>query len=122
MLQARGAVRLKRNIVYGLLSLLLVLSQQMGITHALSHLSDIRNGGGQQQLRERDPSVSRALALDQSCEQCLAFAQIAAAFDTPSYTFPVAGHAAPVSLIADTALACQRTVCVFQSRAPPRFA
>ncbi|WP_229489540.1 hypothetical protein [Pseudoduganella namucuonensis] len=108
-----------------MLSLLLVLSQQMGITHAVSHLSDIRNGGGQQQrqqLQDRDTSASRTLALDQNCEQCLAFAQIAAALDTPSYTFPVASHAAPVSVVTDTPLACQRTVCVFQSRAPPQFA
>ncbi len=115
---------LKRNIVYALLSLLLVLSQQLGIVHAVSHLSDGRHAGAQvQQLQERgDSSVSKNLALDQSCEQCLAFAQIASAVSTPFYSFPAASHAAPVATLAVTPLACQRTVCVFQSRAPPQHA
>jgi hypothetical protein len=120
------AVILKRNIVYALLSLLLVLSQQLGIVHAVSHLSDGRHASQQvQQLQQQeraDSSVSKNLALDQSCEQCLAFAQIASAVGTPFYSFPAASHAAPVASLADTPLACQRTVCVFQSRAPPQHA
>lgn len=111
---------LKRNIVHALLSLLLVLSQQMGIVHAVSHLSDVRHGT--RQLQESERSVSKNLALDQSCEQCLAFAQIASALDTPFYTFPAASHSAPVAAVAGTPVACQRTVCVFQSRAPPQHA
>lgn len=91
----------------------------MGITHAVSHVSDSRHAP---QLVEQDTSVSKTLALDQSCEQCLAFAQIASALDTPYHSFPAASHAAPVSVIAGTPAACQRTVCVFQSRAPPRHA
>jgi hypothetical protein len=116
-------VILKRNIVYALLSLLLVLSQQLGIVHAVSHLSDGRHGTQLQQSQERaDSSVSKNLALDQSCDQCLAFAQIASAVGTPFYSFPAASHAAPVASLAETPLACQRTVCVFQSRAPPQHA
>ncbi|MES2261652.1 MAG: hypothetical protein V4724_24310 [Pseudomonadota bacterium] len=111
---------LRRNIVYAVLSLLLVLSQQMGITHAVSHLSDIRSSAGQQ-LEQRETSLSKTLALDQSCEQCLAFAQIASALDTPFHSFPAAPHVAPVSIVVATPLACQRTVCVFQSRAPPKL-
>jgi hypothetical protein len=116
-------VIIKRNIVYALLSLLLVFAQQMGITHAVSHLSDGRESVLQQAqgAGERDTSVSRNLALDQSCKQCLAFAQIASAIDTPFYAFPAASHAAPVSLVRATPLACQRTVCAFQSRAPPQY-
>lgn len=117
---------LKRNIVYALLSLLLVLSQQLGIVHAVSHLSDGRHavqGQQIQQIQERgDSAVSKILALDQSCEQCLAFAQVASAVGTPFYSFPAGSHAAPVATLADTPLACQRTVCVFQSRAPPQHA
>ncbi|MRV76167.1 hypothetical protein GJ700_31110 [Duganella sp. FT92W] len=116
---------LKRHIAYALLSLLLVLSQQLGITHAISHLSDVSQS--RQQVVERDAAgqnfgASKNLALDQNCDQCLAFAQIAHALDTPSYTFPVVEHAAPLVLVTDTPVACQRTVCVFQSRAPPSIA
>ena len=115
---------LKRHIAYALLSLLLVLSQQLGLTHAISHLSDLSQKRPQsvEQLAAQDVSASKNLALDQNCDQCLAFAQIANALDTPSYTFPVVEHAAPVVVIAGTPIACQRTVCVFQSRAPPSFA
>ncbi|GAB2841875.1 hypothetical protein GCM10027277_06110 [Pseudoduganella ginsengisoli] len=114
----------KRHIAYALLSLLLVLSQQLGITHAISHLSDLSQ---RPQVAERDAveqnfSASKNLALDQNCDQCLAFAHIANALDTPSYTFPVVEHSAPFVLVADTPLACKRTVCVFHSRAPPFFA
>lgn len=110
---------LKRHIAYALLSLLLVLSQQLGITHAISHLSDIGQRSTGQRLERSGNSASKNLALDQQCDQCLAFAQIANALDTPSYTFPVVEHAAPPATVAITPSACQRTVCVFQSRAPP---
>lgn len=122
-------MKLKRSFVYALLSLLLVLSQQMGITHAVSHLADATNSKQTaqqttQQISAQDleASPSKKLALDQSCDQCLAFAQIAHALDSPSHTFPVASHMAPVSIVVDAPLACQRTVCVFQSRAPPSYA
>jgi hypothetical protein len=109
----------RRNIVYAFLSLLLVLSQQMGITHAVSHVSEQRHAT--QQIDERDDaSTSRGKALDQNCSHCLAFAQMASALDTPSFTFPATGHKAPQVAIADVPQACQRTVCVFQSRAPPQ--
>ena len=108
----------RRNIVYALLSLLLVLSQQMGIVHAVSHISGYRHGSEQLQDRD-DASTNRGAALDHNCSQCLAFAQLANALDTPSFTFPTMEHKAPLVAIAEVPQACQRTVCVFQSRAPP---
>jgi len=109
----------RRNIVYALLSLLLVLSQQMGLTHAVSHVSGQRHGTEQVEERD-DASTSRGKALDQNCSQCLAFAQMASVLATPSSTFPAMEHKAPQVAIADVPQACQRTVCVFQSRAPPQ--
>jgi hypothetical protein len=109
----------RRNIVYALLSLLLVLSQQLGIMHAVSHISAYREGTEQLQDRD-DASATRGAALDHNCSQCLAFAQLANALDTPSFTFPTMEHKAPVVAIAEVPLACQRTVCVFNSRAPPQ--
>ena len=112
-------MKLRRNIVYAMLSLLLVLSQQLGMVHAVSHIADYRHGTEQVQDRD-DASTNRGAALDHNCSQCLAFAQLASAVDTPSYTFPAMEHKAPVALVADAQQACQRTVCVFQSRAPPQ--
>jgi hypothetical protein len=117
-------VKIRRDLVHLLFALLLVLSQQMGISHAVSHLSSVRlvaeqvQGPGQ----DADGSASTALALDQNCSQCLAFAQIASAIDTPFYSFPALLQGASLELAFATPQACQRTVCVFRSRAPPVFA
>jgi hypothetical protein len=110
-------VILSRNIVHALLALLLVFSQQMGISHVVSHVSAQRHAGPQQLAP--DLSVSKVLALDQLCEQCVAFAQIASALDTPFQSFPLANPRAPLDSLASPALACRRTACVFQPRAPP---
>jgi hypothetical protein len=117
-------VKIRRDLVHLLLALLLVLSQQMGISHAVSHLSAVRHVAEQAQLlsQDADGSASPGLALDQNCSQCLAFAQIASAIDTPFYSFPAVLQGAPLVLAFATPQACQRTVCVFQSRAPPVFA
>jgi hypothetical protein len=111
-------VNARRPIVYVLLSLLLVLSQQMGIAHALTHWSSQRTALTAGERTEAAPSKSLA-ALDQSCDQCLAFAQIGTAVDTASYSFPITrDNATAVDPVATPEL-CQRTICVFRSRAPP---
>jgi hypothetical protein len=107
-----------------LLSLLLLLTQQMAATHAMSHWS-ARAGvaeASQSHGRESDSesSLSRAFALDQTCDQCLAFAQLAGPLGHTPRAF------VPVELVSGAAIAsldqpsCARTVCVFRSRAPPQ--
>jgi hypothetical protein len=105
-----------------MLSLLLVLSQQMGIAHALSHWS--AGGGAAQTARagERQASASKSLALDQGCNQCLAFAQIGSALDTPVHSFPAMRSHAVAVFGGTEQSCCRRTVCVFHSRAPPVLA
>lgn len=124
-------MKLRRPFVYLLLSLLLVFSQQMGITHALSHWSQWSNsvaGGdsaGQLQLAAPGEEgaaasgASKSLALDQGCGQCLAFAQIGAALHSHFYSFPVVNGAALAVDAAPSVSPCRRTVCAFRSRAPP---
>jgi len=124
-------VNVRRPIVYVLLSLLLVLTQQMGFTHALSHWSASRAGGTTQamaQVRAQALAQSgedgggKAQSFDQSCEQCLAFAQIGAPIDVQFSSFPVAGGSALAVTAAPVLAPCQRSVCVFHSRAPPVMA
>lgn len=107
-----------------MLSLLLVLSQQMGISHALSHWSGNGNGSGRTSASagERQVRPAKSLALDQSCDQCLAFAQIGSALDTAFHTFPVIQSGALAVPGGVETSYCRRTVCVFQSRAPPVLA
>ncbi|MBJ7311225.1 hypothetical protein ACFOLJ_27540 [Rugamonas sp. CCM 8940] len=112
-------MNVRRTFVYALLSLLLLVSQQMGISHGLTHWAGARAGGEQAQVLERSESASKSLALDHSCNQCLAFAQIASALDTPFHSFPAARVDATAVVSTPALSLCQRTVCVFQSRAPP---
>ena len=103
-----------------LLSLLLLLSQQMASAHALSHLAGKIGDVQQLHLSAGDEDVSAAAALDQGCNQCLGFAQLAGPLASTYRAF-VAGDAAAVMVAARAVQAiCARTVCVFQSRAPPQ--
>lgn len=108
----------RRAIVYLLLSLLLVLSQQMGIAHALTHWSSQRTALTAGATSDAAPSKTGA-AVDQSCDQCLAFAQIGTAVDTGFYSFPLSRDNATAVYATVAPQPCRRTVCVFHSRAPP---
>jgi hypothetical protein len=73
-----AAVKANRHILHVLLALLLVLSQQLGMAHAVSHWSDFRQGTQQVQGGDgADGGLSAGLALDHNCSQCAAFAQLA---------------------------------------------
>jgi hypothetical protein len=103
-------VKIRRSVRHVLLSLLLLLSQQMGIAHAVSHLSDAR----------QQTSQDKQLPVEQTCEQCLAYAQIGSGL-TSAAVLPLVQ--AVVSLVIDNALTqyfSPRTVYAFQSRAPPQ--
>jgi len=123
-------VNVRRPIVFVLLSLLLVLTQQMGFTHALSHWSAQRScvsGGAADAVQlasqaSEDDDGPRAQSFDQSCEQCLAFAQVGTPLDVQLYSFPVTSSDAAAVAADQSLVLCQRTVCVFHSRAPPVLA
>lgn len=72
-----------------MLSLLLLLSQQMVVSHAMSHWAGAAHV---QQAGEEDSRLSAAVAQDQSCDQCLALAQLAGAVGSEPFRFvPAAG-------------------------------
>lgn len=112
-------MRFRRSLAYGLLSLLLVLSQQMGISHGLTHWFGGERTHQAQSSRQERPQAPDSLATDQGCVHCLAFAQIATALDAQFHSFPADRHPAPAILVSRVLPDCSRTVCVFQSRAPP---
>ncbi len=103
-----------------LLSLLLLLSQQMASAHALSHLAG--QMGGVQQLHQDagEDDLSSAFALDQSCKQCLGFAQLVTPLGSTGLTFAVPDTREVLAAARAVQANCARTVCVFQSRAPPQ--
>jgi hypothetical protein len=103
-----------------LLSLLLLISQQMATTHVLSHLTGSLERSAATQVRQPgDDPLSSALAQDQSCSQCLAFAQLAGplASTPPSFVIPHQKFSASDDV--EVRVAGARVVLAFQSRAPP---
>lgn len=115
----------RRFLIRTLLSLLLLISQQMAVSHAMTHWAGSRDGAAQLDKaagQHQERGMSSAFAQDQTCEQCLAFAQIASAVGSPARTFAADGAASCAVGSSATQPGCARTTCVFQSRAPPSFA
>ncbi|MES2153041.1 MAG: hypothetical protein V4508_24955 [Pseudomonadota bacterium] len=110
----------RHSIVRVLLSLLLLMSQQMATSHAMSHLGTARAAAALVRAHTGElDDVAKALAQDQTCNQCLAFAQLAAPLGNTPRMFAPAELVASVRAAAASQPGCARTVCVFQSRAPP---
>ena len=103
-----------------LLSLLLLLSQQMASAHALSHLAGKIGDVQQLHIVAGDDDVSTAASLDQSCNQCLGFAQLAGPLASTYRAFMAADADAVMVAARAVQAICARTVCAFQSRAPPQ--
>jgi hypothetical protein len=115
---------IRRSVVHILLSLLLLVSQQMAFAHAMSHWTG-KIGGTHPAASvlsgEVQKDLSSSVAQDGSCSQCLAFAQVASAIgSTPRQFVPLDLQAERAGAFVATA-AAPRTVCVFHSRAPPSF-
>lgn len=109
---------LRRPLCRVLLSLVLLLAQQMAISHALSHwTSQIAGPVARQALG--DAELSSAFAQDRSCAQCLGLAELASplphaprAYTPPESTEILALEAAGADRLA-------RSARLFDSRAPP---
>lgn len=112
-------------IIRVLLSLLLLVSQQMAMSHVISHWAGSRGATAfvQQQDEEDaedDSGLSESIAKDPSCHQCLAFAQLAAALGNTPRHFVAADTVSRAGAATATQPDCARPVCGFQSRAPPQ--
>jgi hypothetical protein len=109
----------RRALNHLLLSIVLLLSQQMAIAHVIAHWGARASATAVQKNAAGDDGFSKAVAQDQGCEQCLAFAQIAGAVgqEPRSFVPPSQGTWAIASLA--PSLVCARAPCAFRSRAPP---
>jgi len=101
-----------------LLSLLLLVTQQMGVSHAMSHWAGADTTAQSQSGTTHTPSDG--FADDQGCAQCLEYAQVSAALASPAHAAPALALASFDPLVPSRLSDCARTVCVFQSRAPPQ--
>ncbi len=106
-------------IVRILLSLLLLLTQQMAATHAFSHLRAALPVAALGQDGDDDGGRSKSPALDPGCQQCLAFAQLAGPLGTSPRAFVPLDLADCAFLLPVAAGRDRHNACPFQSRAPP---
>jgi len=109
----------RRSVIRLLLSLLLLIAQQMALSHAVTHWSGRMapvlahgHGGG-------DAGLSKTLAQDQWCDQCLAFAQIAGTVGSDTRSLVPFNPGADAIAGSTEHPFCPPTACVFHSRAPP---
>lgn len=103
------AVKLRRTLLTALLALMLLLSQQLGHMHAMSHLAD---GGA-------NPAHSKQLPVEKICELCLAFSAVGTALTGPAHTLPVFAASYPLAVVAAPQFPALARVTAFHSRAPP---
>jgi hypothetical protein len=101
-------VKIHRTIHHALLALLLLLSQQMGISHEVTHLAS--KPGSQ---------TGQPVPLEKSCDQCLAFASIGSALTGNGLLPLVQALAVTVFAIIPGPRYFPAFVSAYHSRAPP---
>lgn len=112
----------RRHMVHVFLALLLLLTQQLGVTHVYSHWSGAEQLSAQalSQLGDAEQAEHRKrIAVDKVCAECMSAAQMGAAITSAPLTLALSTLSAGPVTLQVTLPACERTVCVFQSRAPP---
>jgi hypothetical protein len=105
-----------------LLSLLLLVSQQMSLGHAYSHWNEVQEALAQQvdgQKGGLDGKPSKPV-LHEQCGQCAASAQVAFALPPTVRQFVPAELAYAAPRLAPTPGICLLKACPFQQRGPPR--
>jgi hypothetical protein len=108
---------MSRSLVHVLLSLLLLVSQQLSLGHAYSHWTDVQESLVQQLEDGGKPSKP---VLHEQCGQCAASAQVAFALPSTVRQFIPAELAYAVPTLAATPGNCLLSACPFQQRGPPR--
>ena len=107
-----------RSLVHLLLSLLLLVSQQLSLGHGYTHWSEFREALAQQ--GDSGGGKPQKPGLHDLCGQCAASAQVAFALPTPIRRFVPAELAYATPSLPPTPGICLLTECAFQPRGPPR--
>jgi hypothetical protein len=118
---------MSRSLIHALLSLLLLVSQQLSLGHAYTHWSEVSERITQQAAQgdegdevDNDGTRVPKPVLHDLCGQCAASAQIAFALPSlPRRFVPVELAYATPALPATPGI-CLLADCPFQSRAPPQ--
>lgn len=100
------------------LAFLLLFTQQIGVAHVYSHWVDVTQSDSTFSSEEQAEHRKR-IAVHKVCAECVSVTQMAAALTSPPVTIAIVAIGGGVIAAPATLSACERTVCVFQSRAPP---
>jgi hypothetical protein len=117
---------MSRSLVHVLLSLLLLVTQQLSLGHGYTHWAEIDEALVQQTAAGTDAGDNDDSGklpkpgLHDLCGQCAASAQIAFALPTTLRQFVPAALAYAAPATRDTPGICLLATCPFQSRAPPQ--
>lgn len=109
-----------RSLTHVLLSLLLLISQQLSLGHGYTHWSEIRDTLAQSADERSADGKPQKPGLHDLCGQCAASAQVAFALPTTIRRFIPAELAYAVPVLPATPGICLLTECAFQPRGPPR--
>lgn len=112
-----------RSLIHVLLSLLLLVSQQLSLAHGYSHWTEVSERIAQAQAAAAAPDDGGKPSkpgLHDLCGQCAASAQIAYALPNTLRQFVPAELSYAAPSLAPTPGICLLAACPFQQRAPPR--
>jgi hypothetical protein len=106
-----------------LLSLLLLVSQQLSLGHGYTHWSEVNESLAQAATAEHDANGGKLPkpVLHDLCGQCAASAQIAFALPTTLRQFVPAELAYAAPSVPETPGVCLQRPCPFHPRGPPRL-
>jgi hypothetical protein len=115
---------MSRSLVHVLLSLLLLVTQQLSLGHGYTHWAEVEDALVQQAATgtaddDNDGKPPKP-GLHDLCGQCAASAQIAFALPATPRRFVPAGLAYAAPVVPAIPGICLLTACPFQSRAPPQ--
>jgi hypothetical protein len=115
---------MSRSLVHVLLSLLLLVSQQLSLGHGYTHWAETDATLVQQIVADADTDDGTGKlpkpGLHDLCGQCAASAQIAFALPSTLRQFVPAKLAYATPTLPATPGICLLTACPFQSRGPPQ--
>jgi hypothetical protein len=115
---------MSRSLIHALLSLLLLVSQQLSLGHAYTHWTEVSERIAQQAAQGDDDAEDGTKVpkpvLHDLCGQCAASAQLAFALPSLPRRFVPVELAYAVPALPATPGICLLADCPFQSRAPPQ--
>jgi hypothetical protein len=111
-------VTTSRRALVLVITLLLVMSQQAALLHALSHLGEVSKGGAGQ-MPGASATAGDTTTAEDLCGDCLAYSQIATLAPTPAGTSVLATEAASSQSLSPAQSANAFSLFALLARAPP---